>query len=129
MQILQAGLLYFGLVFGAGFVLGPVRILWAAPAFGTRVAEVIEVPIMLVVIALAARWTVRHLAVPPIPSMRLGLGLIALGLLLAAELTVVLWLRGLPTGDYLAGRDPVSGMVYIVMLGVFTAMPLLVARS
>lgn len=28
MQILKAGVLYFGLVFGAGFVLGPIRILW-----------------------------------------------------------------------------------------------------
>ena len=47
-QILQAGLLYFVLVFGAGFVLAPIRILWAAPAFGTRVAELIEMPIMFV---------------------------------------------------------------------------------
>jgi len=29
MQILKAGILYFALVFGAGFVLGSIRILWA----------------------------------------------------------------------------------------------------
>lgn len=28
MQVLKAGVLYFALVFGAGFALGPVRILW-----------------------------------------------------------------------------------------------------
>ncbi len=127
-QILQAGLLYFVLVFGAGFVLGPIRILWAAPAFGTRPAELIEMPVMFVVITFAARWTVRHLAVPPIPSQRFGIGLIALGLLLVAEFTVVLWLQGLSMEDYFASRDPVSGTVYIVMLGVFGIMPLLVAR-
>jgi len=128
MQILQAGVLYFVLAFGAGFVLGPIRILWAAPAFGTRAAELIETPIMFVVIAFAARWTVRQLAVPPSPSERLAIGLIALGLLLVAEFTVVLWLRGLSIGDYFASRDPVSGTVYLVMLGVFAIMPLLVAR-
>jgi hypothetical protein len=128
MRILQAGMVYFAFVFGAGFVLGPVRILWAAPALGTRTAELIETPLMLVVITLAARWTVRHLAVPPVPSKRLGIGLIALGLLLVAEFTVVLWLRGLSIRDYLASRDPVSGTVYIVMLGVFAVMPLVVVR-
>ena len=127
-QILQAGLLYFVLVFGAGFVLGPVRILYAAPTFGTRTAELIEMPVMFVVITFAARWTVRHLAVPPIPSQRFGIGLTALGLLLVAEFMVVLWLQGLSMEDYFASRDPVSGTVYIVMLGVFGIMPLLVAR-
>ena len=128
MRILQAGLLYFALVFGAGFVLGPIRILWAAPALGARAAELIEMPIMFAVIALAARWTVRHFAVPPISFTRLDIGLIALGLLLGAEFTGVLWLRGLSMEDYFASRDPVSGTVYIAMLGVFAIMPLLVAR-
>jgi len=128
MQILKAGVLYFALVFGAGFVLGPIRILWAVPRFGTRMAEVMETPIMFVVIILAARWIVRRLAVPSTPSSRLGMGCIALGLRLVAEFTLVLWLRGLSISDYLASRDPVSGTVYYVMLGVFAVMPLLVAR-
>jgi type IV secretory pathway TrbD component len=48
--------------------------------------------------------------------------------LLVAEFTLVLWLRGLTIDEYLATRDPVAGTVYIVMLGVFAIMPLLVAR-
>lgn len=39
------------------------------------------------------------------------------------------WLRGLSVKEYLATRDPVSGTVYYVMLGVFAIMPLLVARE
>jgi len=54
MQILKAGVLYFTLVFGAGFVLGPIRILWVVPRFGTRMAEQMEAPIMFVVIIVAA---------------------------------------------------------------------------
>ena len=36
------GVFYFGLVFGTGFVLGPVRVLWLAPRVGERWAELIE---------------------------------------------------------------------------------------
>ncbi len=128
MQILKAGLLYFALVFGAGFLLGPIRILWVVPRFGTRMAELMETPIMFVVILIAARWIVRRLAVPSTPSRRLGMGCIALGFLLAAEFSLVLRLRGLSIRDYLATRDPVSGTVHYLMLGVFAITPLLVAR-
>lgn len=128
MRIMKAGVLYFALVFGAGFVLGPIRILWVVPRFGTRIAELMEAPIMFVAIIAAARWIVRRLAVPSTLSIRLGMGCVALGLLLVAEFTLVLWLRGLSISDYLASRDPVSGTVYYVMLGVFAIMPLLVAR-
>ena len=128
MQILKAGLLYFALVFGAGFLLGPIRILWVVPRFGTRMAELIETPIMFVVILIAAGWIVGRLAIPSTSSRRLGMGCIALGFLLAAEFSLVLRLRGLSIRDYLATRDPVSGTVYYLMLGVFAIMPLLVAR-
>jgi len=128
MRIVKAGVLYFAIVFGAGFVLGPIRILWAVPRYGTRVAELMETPIMLVVTIVAARWIVRRLALPSTPSIRLGMGFLALGLLLVAEFTLVLWLRGLSISEYLASRDPVSGTVYYVLLGVFAFMPVLVAR-
>ena len=128
MQILKAGLLYFALVFGAGFVLGPIRILWVVPRFGTRIGELMEAPIMFAITIAAARWVVRRLAVPSIPSRRLGMGGVALSLLLIGEFTLVLWLRGLSAREYLAGRDPVSGTVYYLILGVFAIMPLLVAR-
>jgi hypothetical protein len=129
MQMAKAGLLYFALVFGTGFLLGPIRLLWLVPRFGTRIAELMEMPVMLVVIVLAARWTVRRLAVPSTPRSRLGMGGIALVLLLLAELTLVLCLQGLSIREYLASRDPVSGTVYSVLLGVFAIMPLLVARK
>jgi len=83
---------------------------------------------MLVVTILAARWVARRLALPPKPATRLGVGFVALVVLIAAEFTIVLWLRGLTVRQYFANRDPVAGTVYIVMLGVFAIMPLVVAR-
>jgi hypothetical protein len=94
-RFVKAALLYFALVFGAGLVLGPIRILWVVPRFGTRMAELMEAPIMLVVIIFAARWIVRRLALPPTPSVRLGVGCIALGFMLIAEFMLAVWLRGL----------------------------------
>jgi len=128
MQILKAAVLYFAVVFGAGFILGPIRILWIAPRLGTRMAELLEMPIMLAITIVTARRIVRRLAVPRTPSSRLGMGGIALSLLLIAEFTLVLGLRGLSIKEYLAARDPVAGTVYYAVLGVFAVMPLLVAR-
>jgi type IV secretory pathway TrbD component len=56
------------------------------------------------------------------------MGGIGLCLLLVAEFGLVLRLRGLSIREYLATRDPVSGTVYYVMLGMFAIMPVLVAR-
>ena len=105
MQILKPGVFYFALVFGVGFVLGTIRIMWVVPRFGTRIAELMETPIMFVVTVLAGRWIVRRLAVPPKASRRLGMGCVGLGLMLVAEFTLVLWLRGLSISDYLASQD------------------------
>jgi len=128
MLMLKAGVLYFASVFGAGFVLGTIRILWIVPSFGERMAELMEAPSMFMVTIFAARWIVRRLAVPSTPLSRLGMGCVALALLLVAEFTLVLWLRGLTITEYFASRDSVSGTVYYVMLGLFAIMPLLVAR-
>jgi hypothetical protein len=128
MQILEAGVLYFVVVFGAGFVLGTIRTLWVVPYVGTRMAELMEAPVMLFVTIMAARWVVRRLAIPFVASARLRMGGIGLALLLAAEFGLVLWLRGLSVREYLATRDPVSGTVNYLMLLVFAIMPLFVAR-
>jgi hypothetical protein len=124
----KAGALYFALVFGTGFLLGAFRVLVVVPRLGARTAELIEAPVMLAVTFLAARWTVRRLAVPSVLPRRLAMGATALGLLLAAEFGVVLGLRGLSLREYFATLDPVSGTVYYALLGVFALMPLFVAR-
>jgi hypothetical protein len=129
MKILKTGIIYFLLVFGAGFILGPIRMLFVVPHFGTRTAELMEMPIMIAVIILAAGWIVRHYAVPPAPYNRLGMGLIALGLLLGAEFTLVLWLQGISLSEHFATRDPVSGTAYYLSLGVFALMPLFVGQK
>ena len=50
MRTSKAGAVYFGLVFVTGFVLGTIRTLWVVPHLETRTAELLEAPLMLVVI-------------------------------------------------------------------------------
>jgi len=46
--------------------------------------------------------------------------------LLTVEFTAVLRLRDMSLSEYFATRDPVSGTVYYLLLGIFAVMPVLV---
>ena len=128
-QVLKVSALYFTGVFAVGFLLGAIRTLWVVPELGARVAELIEAPIMLLVVILAARTIVRRHAELPRWGQWLAVGLVALALLLVVEFTVVLRLRDLSLSEYFATRDSVSGTVYYVLLGAFAVMPLLMFRQ
>ncbi len=126
-RALRAGLTYFAMVFGAGFLLGMVRVPLLVPRLGERMAELLEMPVMFVVILLAARFLVRRFSLAPALSGSGAAGVIGLALLLGAELTLALLLQDQSLASYLASRDPISGSVYLVMLVVYAAMPTLVA--
>jgi uncharacterized protein len=128
-RILKAALVYFFLVFGVGFLLGPIRILLVVPRLGERLAELLEAPLMLIVIILAANWIVRRFKLPMRPIYRLGAGAIAFILGLLCEFGFVLKLRELTLTGYFALRDPVAAAVYYVTLVLFALMPLLVRRK
>lgn len=124
-RALRIGLLYFLMVGGAGFVLGTIRVLWLLPQVGERTAELLEMPLMLTAIYFAARWAATKLADG---NARLAAGVFALTLLLGMELGLVLKLRGLAFAEYVAERDPVSGVVYVASLGFFAVAPALLGR-
>lgn len=123
-SVLGAGAAYFGAVFFAGFVLGTIRVLALVPVVGERYAELLEMPLMLTVVFVAA----RRMRVGRLGRMseRLAAGLFALVLLLAAEFSLVLWMRGLTIGEYWESRDPVSGGAYLISLLVFGGAPAMV---
>ncbi|HEX7965480.1 MAG TPA: hypothetical protein VF651_07155 [Gammaproteobacteria bacterium] len=121
--MLLAAALYFALVFAAGFVLGVLRTLWLAPRVGGRRAELLEMPLMLGVSALAAAALARGPAAELVMSGRLLMGGLALLMLLGAELLVVKLMRGMSLSRYFAGRDPVALAAYLVALLGFALMP------
>lgn len=123
-EIIKAATAYFALVFSAGFILGPIRILFLVPRFGARMSELMEFPVMLIVIVLAAKWVVRRFRAT---TRRLSVGFLALLLMIVFEFTAVLWLRGLTLAAYFRDRDLVAGFVYYLMLIVFAVMPYFIA--
>ena len=128
MQTIKAGVAYFGLVFAAGFVLGTVRVPFIVPRLGERVAELLEMPLMLIVVIVAARFVVRRFALAPSLGVRVRAGALALALLIAAEILLVAVLQGRSVGAYIASRDPVSGAVYLFMLLLYALMPAILFR-
>lgn len=126
--ILLTSFVYFVLTFLAGFVLGISRVFFLVPVIGERYAELIEMPVMLLVIYLSAKLVVTRFPALTHRSAYLVTGGIALGLLLLLEFTLVLRLRDLSLPEYFASRDPLAGSAYVLSLLLFAIMPYLVAK-
>lgn len=122
-RTLRAGVTYFALVFGAGFLLGMVRVPLLVPRLGERWAELAEMPVMAAVIVLAAGHVLRRFPEVRTGTQSAAVGLVALWLLVSAELSLALLIQDRSLGDYIASRDPVSGSVYVALLLVYAAMP------
>lgn len=127
-RIVKAALVYFLIVFGAGSLLGPIRLLFVVPRLGERVAELLEMPLMLIVIIIGANWIVRRFRLPIGLIYRLGAGVIALLLGLFFEFGLVLIVRGLTLREYFESRDQIAASAYYLTLLLFASMPLLMSR-
>jgi len=121
--ILKTGLIYFAIVFCVGFLLGTLRVPFLVPAFGERIAEMIELPFMLAAIFFAARWVVHGYRLTVNLGLALLVGLVAAIVLLLVEFSVVLWLRGISIGEFLASRDPIAATLYYLAVAIFAILP------
>ncbi len=123
LKTVYAGLLYFILVFGTGFVLGVFRVLFVVSRIGERWAELMEMPLMAAAIFFSAGYILRHFPEINFPRESLIVGFLALALTVGAELGLAVALQSQSLDEYLGSRDKVSGLVYLVMLIVFALMP------
>ena len=122
LRTIKLSLLYFGIVFGVGFVLGTIRVVFLVPLMGERWAELLEMPFMLVAIIYTAKYLVHRYPLLPM-RVWLSVGLLALFILLSVEFTIVLGLRGISLADYFNSRDIISGSAYIISLVIYMLMP------
>ena len=122
-QTIRAGLMYFAIVLGTGFVLGMFRVPILVPRIGERWAELSEMPIMATVIFFAAGNILRRFPDIQHPGRSLLAGFLALALSVGAELGLATVLQDRSLADYIGSRDKVSGSVYIALLLVFAVMP------
>lgn len=123
--VFAAALAYFGIVFGAGFLLGSIRVPLLVPRIGERYAELAEMPLMFVVIFLAAGHVLSRFSRIRTTGSCFLVGFIALTMLVLAEFLLAVAMAGRGVGTYIASRDPVSGSVYLGMLVLFAVMPVL----
>ena len=128
MPILKAGAIYFLILFALGWILGPIRVLWATPRLGPMISMLLEAVVMLMAMIIAAKWAIRRFDVISTRGATIAIGVIALGLLLSAELAGILWIRKLSVRDYLATFLSPSGVVALLMFLLFGAMLTLVSR-
>jgi hypothetical protein len=128
MRTFKPAALYFVIVLSTGFVLGSIRVPFLVPRLGEGYAELLEMPIMFVVIVVAARYVVRRFDLPVNLSIRLRVGFAALAMSVVAELLLAAALQGRSVARYIASRDPVSGSVYLGILVLFALMPSILGR-
>lgn len=85
MRAIIAAVLYFALVFAAGFALGTVRTLLVAPRLGNEGAVLAELPLMLGVSWIACGFAIRRARLGPAMKDRVTMGALAFTLLILAE--------------------------------------------
>ena|SRR5688572_28754442 len=129
MEILSAGALYFAIVFGTGFVLGPVRVLFIEPWVGSTLAVMLEAPILLVAMVVGARIAMRWSGVERSAAALLTVGALSLVLQQIADVALGILLRGMTLRDHLAQFATAPGMIYGALLVAFLVMPLLIGRG
>jgi hypothetical protein len=114
------------IIFALGWILGPIRVLWAVSRFGRITALLLEGVIMLIAMFVSARWVIWRFDVAPALPTAIGIGLVALAILPPAEIAGALWLQGLPLREYAASFENVPGVISLVLFLLFAAMPALV---
>ena len=127
--VVAAGALWFAVMFGLGFLLGPIRLFVLEPWLGATGAVLVEAVPMLGAMWWLAPWVARICAVPATPRARLGMGGVGLLLLLLAETAMAALLRGRGPVLWLERAATPDGQVYFALLAAFALMPLLRARA
>ena len=123
MRVTLAMLLYFGVVFAVGFLLGPFRVWWLEPRFRPIIATACEAPFMLLAILVAARWVPRVMNIRRDPKTLVLIGIGSLVLLQIADFTIGFWLRGISPKEQFVQLLTGQGNIYVVLLALFAIMP------
>ena len=83
-----AGSVYFILVFGAGVILGAIRVAVFAPSVGNTLSVILELPFMLAVAWFVCRGIIRLFSVPASRGARVAMGVVAFAFLMLAEFSL-----------------------------------------
>lgn len=120
----RAAIIYFALVFTAGFVVGTIRVLLIAPLWGELPAVLLESPLMLFVSWLACGSAIRMFDLHG-RWAGLAMGAVAFTLLMIAELALSLLAFGRSPAEYLRTYGTPAGAVGLTSQIAFGLIPVL----
>jgi hypothetical protein len=124
---LKAGVLYFAIVFAAGFGLGALRVTVIAPLLGETGAVLLELPVMLTLSWIVCAWLVRRQGVPGAAAARVAMGVSAFALLMAAEAGVSVFAFGRSLVEHFEAYRAATAQIGLAAQVAFLAFPLLQA--
>lgn len=119
-----AAIVYFALVFAAGFALGTIRVLWIAPRWGELPAVLLEAPIMLFVSWGACGASIRWFDVRG-GQAALAMGAAAFALLITAELALSALAFGRSPAEFLRAFATPAGAAGLASQVAFGLFPVL----
>lgn len=121
----KAAIVYFAIVFAAGFLLGTMRVLALAPLLGERLAVLFELPIMLAISWFACARIVNWFCVPGLRSPRLVMGGAALALLMFAEMGVSVFAFGRTIVQHLEAYRTAAALLGLMAQIAFALFPVI----
>jgi hypothetical protein len=122
---IKAGMVYFAVVFAAGFALGVVRVLYVIPRLGETRAVLIEVPLMLALSWWMCGAVIRHFSVPKRTADRAMMCATALVLLMLGELAVAMLAFGRSAAEFLNSLANPNGTIGLAGQMAFVLFPLI----
>ena len=122
LRIVLIALFYFALVFGAGLAFEAVQIRAIEPAWGVRVSELVEAPVMMTLI-LAAGWVVARAFRSADWQSLFVAGIVASVLDAFADVWMGALVRGQTPAEILFKRDSVEGAIYYFLIGLVAIAP------
>jgi hypothetical protein len=128
MSALVPGTLYFIALFGLGFVLGTIRVLFLQHSLGELRATLVEVPIMLFAAYFTCRWIIKRCKVAAALRTRILMGVCFLTLLLFAEFLLGTTLFGRTVVEQGKAITSSAGLVGLIAQFISALFPLIATR-
>ena len=121
---IKVGILYFAIVFAAGFLLGTFRMFVLLPLTSELAAVALELPIILIISWLVCRRLISRFSVPATASQRLAMGALAFCLLMLAEVGLSVLVFDRSGAEYLAHLQTAPGLLGVAGQIAFALLPL-----
>ena len=123
--ILRLAFFYYAATFLTAFILGIVRIgiFVRSYHYGAPVAELIEMPFMIIAIAFWAMFMMIRFDIPQVAWIRLAIGLLGMAFMLATELVGRIIIYGNPWPTSMSKMEILAKGAFAACLITFGLMP------